>query len=93
MHGQMQVQMQVQQMQAQQLHNQMHGQMQSQLPPDMIHPNSMMQSMHSQMQAIPQTSMHCAMPPAPAAPQPRRATHAGPSMQDIAADIHGMPPV
>ena len=50
----------------------------------MMHP-----SMHG-MQPIPATSMHSGMPPAPTAPQPRRAAHA--TMQDIAADIHGMPP-
>ena len=57
----------------------------------MMHSNPMMQGLHAPMQPIPAT-MHSGMPPAPAAPQPRRATHAGPSMQDIAADIHGMPP-
>jgi len=54
----------------------------------MMHSNPI--SMHG-MQPIPATSMH-GMPPAPTAPQPRRAALAAPSMQDIAADIHGMPP-
>jgi TolA-binding protein len=79
----MQVQMQAQQLQAQ-MHNQIQAQ---QLTSDMMHPGAIMHA----IQPIPAT-MHGGMPPAPSAPQPRRANHAGHCMQDIAADIHGIPP-